>query len=438
MKLKEKLAELVPQWRAEITEIRKKYGNKKLMDDTVGHAYGGMRGLKALVCDTSEVFPMEGVKFRGYTIPEVRKLLPKAKPDGEPLPEGIWYLLLTGEIPTEEDVKEITEEFHKRAEVPDYVFKVIDSLPKETHPMVQFSMAILANENDSVFRKRYEEGMKKTEYWDATFEDGITLLSRLPVIASYIYRRTYKGDTKLDYRKDLDWAANFGHMLGIDNEEFYELMRLYLVLHADHEGGNVSAHTNLVVNSALSDLYYSVSAAMNGLAGPLHGLANQETLRWIQALRAKFGGLPTKEQLEQFVWDTLNSGQVIPGYGHAVLRVTDPRYTAEREFALKYMPDDELFKIVSLLYEVVPPILKQLGKVKDPWPNVDAHSGVLLWHYGVKEYDFYTVFFGVSRSLGLTAQAIITRAYGLPIERPKSITTRWLKENLDKLPDAEA
>jgi citrate synthase len=204
-------------------------------------------------------------------------------------------------------------------------------------------------------------------------------------------------------------------------------MRLYLVIHSDHEGGNVSAHTTHLVGSALSDAYYSLSAGMNGLAGPLHGLANQEVLRWIMDLMKQLGGVPTQDQLVKYLWDTLNAGKVVPGYGHAVLRKTDPRYVAQREFGLKHLPDDEIFKVVSMVYEVAPDILTKHGKTKNPWPNVDAHSGCLLWHYGVEEYDFYTVFFGVSRAMGVLAQLVWSRALGLPIERPKSVTTDWIE-----------
>jgi citrate synthase len=208
-----------------------------------------------------------------------------------------------------------------------------------------------------------------------------------------------------------------------------ELSRLYFILHSDHESGNVSAHTTHLVASALSDPYYAFSAGMNGLAGPLHGLANQEVLRWIQDLMEEMGGkIPSKQDLEKFVWDTLKSGKVVPGYGHAVLRKTDPRYTAQRDFSLKHLPDDPLFKVVSLLYDIVPPILKEQGKAKNPWPNVDAHSGVIQWYYGVKEYDFYTVLFGVGRALGVLANIIWDRALGQAIERPKSLTLDMLEE----------
>lgn len=126
----------------------------------------------------------------------------------------------------------------------------------------------------------------------------------------------------------------------------------------------------------------------------------------------------------------MNAGRVIPGYGHAVLRKTDPRYTAQREFALKYLPDDELFKIVGTIYEVVPDVLTKQGKTKNPWPNVDSHSGVLLVHYGMTEQNYYTVLFGVSRAIGALSQLYWDRALGLPLERPKSITSDWIRKNV--------
>jgi citrate synthase len=200
----------------------------------------------------------------------------------------------------------------------------------------------------------------------------------------------------------------------------------FLYHFSDHEGGNVSAHTVHLVGSALSDPYLSFAAGMNGLAGPLHGLANQEVLVWLQKLRKELGDKANEDQVKDFIWKTLKSGQVVPGYGHAVLRKTDPRYTCQREFALKHLPDDPLFKLVSNIYKVVPPILTELGKVKNPWPNVDAHSGVLLQYYGLKEMNYYTVLFGVSRALGVLAGLVWDRALGLPIERPKSMSTDGL------------
>jgi citrate synthase len=223
-------------------------------------------------------------------------------------------------------------------------------------------------------------------------------------------------------------------MLGYgENDGFKELMRLYMVIHADHEGGNVSAHTCHLVGSALSDPYLAFSAAMNGLAGPLHGLANQEVIRWVLELQKELGGgKPSKQQIEDYINKTMDEGKVVPGYGHAVLRKTDPRFTAQMEFAKAHMPTDELVNIVWDVYDIAPRVLGGIKKIKNPWPNVDAHSGALLVHYGMVEYDFYTVLFGVSRALGVLASLIWDRALGLPIERPKSVTLEWIKANIEK------
>jgi citrate synthase len=194
----------------------------------------------------------------------------------------------------------------------------------------------------------------------------------------------------------------------------------------------VSAHATHLVGSALSDPYLSFAAGMNGLAGPLHGLANQEVLVFLTKVVKEIGLNATEDQLKEFIWKQLKSGQVVPGYGHAVLRKTDPRYTCQREFALKHLPNDPMFKLVSTIYKVVPPILLETGKVKNPWPNVDAHSGVLLQYYGMKEMNYYTVLFGVSRALGVMASLIWDRALGLPLERPKSMSTKGLMQLVNK------
>jgi citrate synthase len=311
------------------------------------------------------------------------------------------------------------------------VYAVLKALPEDTRPMAMFSIAIQSLQRDSVFARSYQQGMTKDAYWDAMFEDSLTLTAKLPGIAAFIYRLKYKG-VGIPAKPELDWGANFAYMMGVEDEKYRELSRLYFLLHADHESGNVSAHATHLVGSSLSDIYYAGSAGINGLAGPLHGLANQECLAWLLEVYEKYSGTPNKEQLEQFAWETLNSGQVIPGYGHAILRKTDPRFTAQLEFGMKHFPEDPIFKLAALVYEVVPEVLKAQGKARDPWPNVDAISGSLQYHYGVREFDFYTVMFGVSRMLGVSANAIWARALGQPIERPKSLTTAMLEEIAQK------
>jgi citrate synthase len=298
--------------------------------------------------------------------------------------------------------------------------------------MTQFVVAIMALQTESHFSKNYAAGMSKKDYWDSVFEDSMDLIARLPRIAAYIYRRKYKDGAHIQPDGLLDWSGNFAHMMGYDDESFKELMRLYMTIHADHEGGNVSAHTTHLVGSALSDPYLSFAAGMNGLAGPLHGLANQEVIKWIYELREKLGTeLPSKEQIAEYVKATLAEGKVVPGYGHAVLRKTDPRFTAQMEFGKKHMADDPLVQTIWNVYDVVPPILQSVAKIKNPWPNVDAHSGALLVHYGMVEYEFYTVLFGVSRALGVLASLIWDRALNFPLERPKSVTTDLVKLWLD-------
>jgi len=427
--IKEKFKQKSEELGKEIKEILANHGEKEISSVKIRQLYQGMRGMPGLVSETSLLDPINGIRFRGFSIPELKEKLPTAEEGDEPLPEGLFYLMLIGELPSDKEVEEISNAMGRRSQIPKHVFNTIDELPIETHPMTQFVTGIMAMQTESIFAKAYKKGINKKDYWEYTFEDVTNLISRLPRLAAYIYRRKYRKGEHIEPNPELDWAGNFAHMLGFDNKEFRELMRLYLTIHADHEGGNASAHTTHLVGSTLSDPYLSFAGGMNSLAGPLHGLANQEVIRWIEQMRKEIGdGLPTKEQIENYVKQTLDAGKVVPGYGHAVLRQTDPRFTAQMNFAKEHLPDDDLVNVVWRIYDVVPDILKDLGKVKNPWPNVDAHSGALLVHYGLEEYEFYTVLFGVARSLGVLASLCWDRALGLPLERPKSLTTKRIKE----------
>ncbi|RYF91508.1 MAG: citrate (Si)-synthase, eukaryotic [Chitinophagaceae bacterium] len=426
--IKDKFKQKADTVAAEIKELLKEHGDKVIGEVTLSQVYQGMRGITGLVTETSLLDAQDGIRFRGYSIPDLQEKLPKAPGGSEPLPEGLFLLMLLGELPDEELVSHLTSTWQRRSHVPNHVFATIEALPVSTHPMTQFVVAIMALQTESEFAKAYAKGMSKKDYWDAVFDDAMDLIARLPRIAAYIYRRKYKGGAHIQPNGLLDWSGNFAHMMGYDDEGFQELMRLYMTIHADHEGGNVSAHTTHLVGSALSDPYLSLAAGMNGLAGPLHGLANQEVIKWIFELREQIGTeSPTKEQIAEYVKKTLSEGKVVPGYGHAVLRKTDPRFTAQMEFGKKHMPDDPLVQTIWNVYETVPPILSTLGKIKNPWPNVDAHSGALLVHYGMVEYEFYTVLFGVSRALGVLSSLCWDRALGFPLERPKSITTDLVK-----------
>jgi len=417
--LQKVLSEKISNWQDEIHTVLEQAGEKKISDVSVNQAYGGMRGIKGLICETSAVSADKGLIIRGYPLLEITHLLP----------EEAFYLLLTGDLPDQAAKEDIQNQLNVHKNVPEYVWNVLSSLPDDSHPMTMLTIAIQSMQVDSEFVKKYDEGVPKKDYWKWTLEDGIRLIGALPGIAAGIYRMRFKKGDRIKPENNLDWAGNYAHMLGFEGDDFKKLMRLYLMLHCDHEGGNVSAFSSLTVSSALSSPFLSVAAGLNGLAGPLHGLANQECLKFVLEVHDHFNGAPDKKELEKFCWDSLQNGRVIPGYGHAVLRCPDPRFTAFLSFGKKHIINDNMFSIVERLYEVVPNVLKEHGKAKNPWPNVDAASGSLLYFYGLKEFNYYTVLFSISRTMGIISQMVINRAMGIPIMRPKSITTEWVKKN---------
>ncbi len=422
MILRDRLEEIIPGLRKEAAEVFALGPNETIGEVTTEQIFGGMRGIKSMICDTSEVGLDTGLIVRGRPILDLVDILP----------EEMFYLLLTGELPDKKALEDLQWEIRRRNDVPFYVWNTINALPMETHPMVMLNSAVLVMENESFFKRRYEEGLPKDRLWEPMLWDALSLIARIPIIAAYIYRRKFNKGPRINPDNTLDWAANYARLLGVEDPDgsFADLMRLYMVLHSDHEGGNVSALTTQTINSALSDIYFSISGGLNGLAGPLHGLANQECLRFIIKLRDDIGHTPSDAEVKEYCINLLNNKKVISGYGHAVLRVTDPRFTAFVNFGNKHLPDDEIFGIVKQLFNIVPKILMEGGKAKDPWPNVDASSGALLHYYGLTEYDYYTVLFSVSRILGLSAQLILNRALNRPIIRPKSVTTEWMKKQL--------
>merc|ERR1712000_730572 len=406
--LKERFAEILPEKVEQIKALRKEHGSKVVDKVTLDQVYGGARGIKCLVWEGSVLDSEEGIRFRGKTIPECQELLPKAPGGNEPLPEGLFWLLLTGEVPTEQQVRALSAEWAARSDIPKFVEELIDHCPTDLHPMAQFSLAVNALEHTSSFAKAYAKGINKKEYWSYTFEDSMDLIAKLPNIASRIYQNVFKGGKVAAIQKDKDYSFNFANQLGFgDNADFVELMRLYLTIHTDHEGGNVSAHTTHLVGSALSSPFLSLAAGLNGLAGPLHGLANQEVLNWLQEMKKSVGDDLSDQSIKDYLWSTLNSGRVVPGYGHAVLRKTDPRYMAQRKFAQDHLPEDPMFQLVSQVYKIAPG--------------------------GLTEANYYTVLFGVSRAIGVLPQLILDRAFGAPIERPKSFSTDKWAELVKKL-----
>lgn len=435
MNIRDRIGAQLPAWRDRVNRLRREYGKLKVGDVTLEQIYGGIRDVQIQVSDISYVDPLEGIRLRGYTIPEIIELLPRPAGAEFPMAGGLYYLLMTDSLPTEAEALEVEQTWRERSEIPGYVIDVLRSMPKEAHPMTMFSAGILTMQQESRFSHEYEAGLPKSEFWIPMLEDSDDLIAKLPGLAALIYNMKYQNDFQIDPDPSLDWGVMFPYLIGKgDNKLYMDLCRLFLVIHSDHEGGNVSAHTSALVSSALSDIYLSSSAGINGLAGPLHGLANQECLKWVLDVKAHFGGkVPDRDALREHLQDQLDSGKVIPGYGHGVLRTTDPRFIVQFDFARKYFPEDENFQIVKLVYEVLPGLLSAGGKVKSPWPNVDAINGSLQYHFGLTQFNFYTVMFGVSRILGLCAHAVWARALGKPIERPKSLTTAMLEDLIARI-----
>lgn len=454
----------------------KQQGDTVIGSVTVRTILNGMRGSQLLLCDTSEVNPRYGISYRGKPIQELIQEMPGAEDHATvcslrratdnfsisrtrhvanelfgsfvkrlPLSEGLLWLLLTGKVPSRESALLLRDELVKRADLPSHARQAINAVSSRLHPMAQFIIGITACQSESRFRKAYRDGsMKKAEYWKYALEDGLSLIAKVPAIASLIYHRMPKDKSQdqlqarepLPIDPTLDWAANIARGLGFPSSEMADVMRLYMFLHADHEGGNVSAHTAHLVGSALSDPYLSFAASMAGLAGPLHGLANQDCLIFLRQMHDYFQQRqrkPSEASVEQYIKEEyLSKGRVVPGFGHAVLRTVDPRFLIQQEFSRECIKDDPLVNLLAITTKVVPPILLATGKVSNPYPNVDAHSGVILNHYGIAEQTFFTVLFGTSRSIGVVAQLVWDRLLQLPIERPKSVTLDVLSKQLNQ------
>lgn len=427
LELKRILAERIPAWRQEVQDLMDNYAETQVSCVTVWHLFRGLRGIRSIICDTSHVDPQKGLYIRNYHLLELV----------DRTPEEVFFLLCSGELPDRDGLASLQNELRRRAQVPDYVWQIIHQVPDDTHPMSLFSMCVLAMQRESVFWKRYLEGMPREDYWDATFEDSLNIIAILPVLAAGIYRLKMLREDVIEPHPTLDLASNFAYMMGLhsDDDIFIRFIRRFMIVHSDHEGGYVGVHSARLVNSALSDLYYSVSAGINGLAGPIHGMANQEIVKYALQILQRFDDIPSDEDLTKLIRTDLNNGKIIPGFGHAVLRDQDPRFLALYEIGKEAYPDEIVFRLVDKLVQLVPTILRKQGKIRNPNPNIDSISGALLYHFGIKELDFYTLMFAMSNVLGISAQLIYNQAIFTPLIRPRSVTIDWLKkflQNTDK------
>lgn len=423
--------------REEVSALKRDHSDKKIQDVKVNNLLGGMRGITGILCDTSLVDPDKGISFHEKSIKELLQSLPKSF-GNQVSPEGLFYLMLTREIPDSNTIKHLSENITSRAKLPDYTKRILDNL-KHLHPMVQMSAAVASLSDKSIFKKSFGS-MPKRELWTSIYEDSLNLIGMTTSICSHIHNNlasnTEDSNNKNISNKDVSGHffsnLNFNQPKNHSQDVVEDYLRLFLTLHSDHEGGNVSSHSCLLVGSAMSDPYLSFSAALNGLAGPLHGRANQEVLDFIYQIIDENPD-PTDLFVEEFIQRCLEKGKVIPGFGHAVLRITDTRCTAQLEFVRDHLSDSSKYSgkeliVAQKLIKIAPEVMKKHEKIKNPNPNVDAISGSILHELGFTDPSFYTVLFGLSRSFGCMANMIINHQIGYPIERPKSITVSGLKK----------
>jgi len=418
--LKSALRECLARSRQQLRRIGG--SERELARLTVRHVASGSRGLPVVLCDTSEVTPDDGLFVRGRPIAEAASRTP----------EELFWLLLTGDWPDAQQAAELGRELACRCRLPDYLWRVLEALPADTHPMAQLNTGVLALQPNSIFARRYAAGLPPDRFWEATLEDALNLLAQLPCLAGYIYRRRTRKGAISCCEARRDWAGGYAHMLGLPDPHgrLAAALRLLCVVHGDHGGGNVSSLAAAVVNSSLADIYLALSAGLNGLAGPLDGLASQESVYWLRQVAASDAG-PDANVWRRAVDERLAARRPIPGFGHAVLRCVDPRYRILADFARRECPEAPLVRAALAAAEHVPALLREKTRTRNPNPNVDLISGPLMDAFGIAEPEYHAVLISVGRALGLCAQAVLARGLGLPIFRPDSITLQRLAAGTD-------
>ena len=397
---------------AQLKELIAQHGSKPIDVVTVATAYSGAR-VQVVPCETSRVHPDTGVAYAGIPITSVQRLLP----------EEIFFLLLLGRVPTEDEKICLMGEIEHKGELIDRksVAQVLCAMPKGSDPMALFTSGLMVMSRQSHFSESYGATAKK-ELWRPTLDDGLTVIAQVGELAAMVWDVMHGGCGELPLSEALDLGGRLADQLvPIAGDSLRDAIRLHLNLHADHESGNVSAFLAFVAGSAHANPFEILATGALGLSGPLHGRASEQAFAFVDAALSKLGPDANDDQVNAFVRAHLASGKVVPGFGHAVLRAIDPRAVILYEFGAKLSGGGPQFAMAEKLRRLVPPLLIEQGKAKNPYPNVDAVSGSLLATLGVDDPKFFTVLFAVARSIGIMAQAVIARALVLPIVRPESV-----------------
>ena len=362
----------------------------------------GLRGYPVGTCTTSHVDPKKGLFYVGYPI---RSLV-----HCDPI--DVMYLLYFGKPGTKKEIETFKDNLAKRSQCKPETLRAISSLPRGKDPMDVFSTALLiAGICEGVGEYR---------------EDCLNIIAKLPQIAAASINHCAGWGPTPQSRPELGYMDNFVQMLNLPHPpkpELIETMRLFNILHFDHSGGNLSTFVGKAVASGLEHLYGSLAAAMTALAGPLHGRANQESLEFLMFLRKELGENPKPAEVEAWIQRRLENKQVVFGFGHAVLRVEDPRATVLYDYAKKHFPNHPLIKMALLLRSEGSRVLAERPNISDPHPNVDAISGAVLTAAGFPYPEYFPILFGLSRCVGIANQIVYERlearnGKGLPIVRP--------------------
>lgn len=374
-----------------------------LFEITKDNLETGLRGYPVGYCTTSTVDPMKGLFYAGRPVSEIDHWEP----------EQVIYLLYYGKEGSPDQIAKFSDELKRRAHCSAQLIQQIEQLPRKGHPMKLFAAALLLA---GVFEGK-----------DSYSEDALNLIAKVPQIAAAVINHHAGWGPSKASKPELGYMENFTQMLNVSGGDSQKLLKAFKVfnkLHYDHGGGNLSAFVGKAVASGLEDMYGSIASAMCALAGPRHGKANQDCLTFVQRLSEELGDQISTESVEKIIRGKLAKNELVFGFGHAVLRVEDPRATLLYQILEKEYPHHPLVKIALMLREAGTKVLKENPKISNPYPNVDAASGIMLTAAGFPYPEYYTVLFGLARTVGISRQIVYEReeareGKGTPIVRPK-------------------
>lgn len=368
----------------------------------------GMHRFPVGFCTTSRVDPNKGLYYSDHPVSSLASWEP----------EQVLYLLDFGREGSKTEVSAFSHELYARGKCSDRTLDYIHRLPRFGHPMRLLSQALLI--------AGVIEG--KNDYW----EDYLDLIARIPEIVATVinYHAGWEGEKKSN--PSLGYIENFVYLLNtpyIDHSQLTHVLKLFNIFHYDYGGGELSTFVGKVVASGLEEMYGSISASINALAGPRHGKATQNGLGFVEDALQDLGPDTNLKKVEHWVRQRILHEQEIYGFGQPLLLVEDPRASLLYQVAEEMFPEDPLCRIAHLLRIAAPAVLKEDLKNVNPYPNVEAISGVLLAAAGFPYSDYFAVLFGMSRVVGIARQIVYERCEarsgrGTPIVHPKYLFKR--------------